>query len=83
MQNPDNPDPGDAALQELLASIAEHTDDPAKREFVLDFLLLLAMKPLAEWSRPELDRLRQTCVYVISLARMSRELETLKGGASW
>lgn len=81
VQNPDIPDPGDAALRQLLASIAERTDDPAKKEFVLDFLH--TMKPLAEWSRPERDILAQTCGYVISLARMSRELETLiNGGAS-
>lgn len=39
MQNPDIPDNGDAAGGEVLARIAGHADDPAKREFVLDLLL--------------------------------------------
>ena len=37
----------------------EHSDDPAKKEFLLDFLL--TMKPLAEWSASELDVLTQAC----------------------
>jgi hypothetical protein len=71
---------GDAALQELLTSIAEHTHDPAKKAFVANFLLTL--RPLAEWSQREFDVLTQTCGYVISLARMGRELGKLNGGAT-
>lgn len=70
-------DTSDSVLQTLLASVAEHTHDPAKKAFVLDFLL--TMEPLAEWPEPELDVLIQTCGYVISLARMSRALERLNG----
>ena len=79
MQNPDTVDDGDASLQELLASVAEDVHDPAKKALVADFLL--TMRPLAEWSTAELDVLTQTCGYVISLARMSRELDKLNGGA--
>jgi hypothetical protein len=74
-----DPDAGDAALQELLASIAEDTHDPARKAFVTN--CLLTMRPLAEWSQPELDVLTDTCGYVISLARMGRELDKLNGGA--
>lgn len=79
MKDPHAVDPGDAALQELLTSVAEHIHDPAKKASVTDFLL--TMKPLAEWPQPELDVLTETCAYVISLARMSRELDKLNGAA--
>lgn len=77
MQDQDKVGTSDAVLRELLASVAEHTHDPANKAFVLDFLL--TMEPLAEWPEPALDALSQTCGYVISLARMSRALERLSG----
>jgi hypothetical protein len=39
MQDQDSIDPGDAALQELIASVADYVDDPVKKEFLLDFLV--------------------------------------------
>lgn len=75
MQDQDKVGTNDAVLQELLASVAEHTHDPAKKAFVLDFLL--TMEPLAEWPEQALDALTHTCGYVISLARMSRALDRL------
>jgi hypothetical protein len=68
-------DPGDAALQELLASMAEYTQDFERRDRLLDHLL--TMPPLVEWSPDALDKLRETCRYIISLARLGRELERL------
>jgi hypothetical protein len=77
MQDQDSVDSGDAALQELIASVADYIDDPVKKELLLDFLII--MRPMAEWSERELEVLTQTCAYVISLARMSRDLEQLNG----
>ena len=77
MQDQNSVDPGDAALQELIASVADYIDDPVKKELLLDFLII--MRPVAEWSEGELQVLTQTCAYVISLARMSRDLEPLNG----
>ena len=76
MQDQDKVSTNDV-LQELLASVAEHTHDPAKKAFVLDFLL--TMEPLAEWPEPALDALTHTCGDVISLARMRRALERISG----
>jgi hypothetical protein len=70
-------DPGDAALQELLANIAERTRDPARRDKLLNFLL--TMPPLVEWSAEELEMLTETSAYIRSLARLGRELEVLNG----
>jgi hypothetical protein len=70
-------DPGDEALQELLANIAERTRDPARRDKLLNFLL--TMPPLVEWSAEELEMLTETCAYIRSLVRLGRELEVLNG----
>jgi hypothetical protein len=77
MQDQDFVDPGDAAPQELLASAAEPTRDPARRDRLLNFLL--TMPPLVEWSAEELEMLTETCAYIRSLARLGRELEVLNG----
>ncbi len=77
MQDQDSVDPGDAALQELIASVADYIDDPVKKELLLDFLTI--MRPMAEWSEGELELLTQTCAYVISLARLNRDLKQLNG----
>lgn len=77
MQDQDAIDFGDAALQELLATVAERTGDPTHKELLLDFLI--SMPPLAEWSAEDRELLAQTCVYITSLARLSRELEQLNG----
>lgn len=66
---------GDAALRELLVTVAERTADPVRKKRVLDFLT--DMPPLAQWPSEEQDMLKQTCAYVTSLARMSRELAHL------
>lgn len=75
VQSDDVIDPGDAALHEFLALVAEQTNDPARRDQVIDFLM--TMPPLAQWSAQERDILTETCGYVISLARLRRELDEL------
>jgi hypothetical protein len=72
MQDQDSVDPGDAALQELLASVAERADDLLKKERLVDYLI--TMPPLAEWSVEQREMLAQTCDYIHSLAQLSREL---------
>lgn len=54
--NPDDVvEPGDAALQTLLAAIAERTHDSERRDRILD--LILTIPPLREWTRASLARL--------------------------
>jgi hypothetical protein len=55
MHDQDFLDPSDAALQNLLASVAERTGDPARKERLLDYLMTIP--PLAEWSVDELEEL--------------------------
>lgn len=59
-------DPGDAAIQALLALTAENTDDE-KREKLLD--AILTIPPLTEWPPDWLDQLRDTCKFIFSLSR--------------
>ncbi|RUP04845.1 MAG: hypothetical protein EKK34_10750 [Mycobacterium sp.] len=77
MNGEDVVDPGHAALQQLLASVAEHTLDPANRDALISYLT--TMPPVAEWSAAEREVVSETCVYIISLARMGRELADLNG----
>jgi hypothetical protein len=60
-------DRGDAAMQALLAAIAERTDDDEKRDRLLDYILTIP--PLKEWPADSLEQLRETCKFVISLGR--------------
>jgi hypothetical protein len=64
-------DPGDAALQELLAAIAERTDDTDKRDRLIDHIL--TGPPLSEWPAASREQLRETCAFVIGLARQLRQ----------
>jgi hypothetical protein len=75
MESDDRVDPGDAALQALLASMAEHTDDAERRDRLLDSMMTIP--PLADWPRDSLNALQETCRYVISLGRLGRELRQL------
>jgi hypothetical protein len=77
VQDPHAVDDGDAALQQMLALTAEQTTDPHKKQAIADFQLTL--RPLAEWSREEREVLMQTRSYIISLARLGREIEQLTG----
>lgn len=51
----DTVEPGDAALQALLAGLAEKTDDDEKRTLLLD--LILTVPPLRQWPTDSLLRL--------------------------
>jgi hypothetical protein len=75
MEPGDVVDPGDAALQALLASMAERTPDIDRRDKLLDFMM--TTPPLADWPTDSLEALRETCQYVISLGRLGRELRQL------
>jgi hypothetical protein len=70
-------DPGDAALQELLACMAEHAHDVERRDVFLDYAM--TVPPLAEWSTESLDALLETGRYIKRLARIMRELRELTG----
>lgn len=72
MESVDLVDPGDAALQALLASMAENTHDFERRDRLLDYVK--TVPPLVDWPTDSLEALRETCQYIISLARLSREL---------
>lgn len=70
MNHDDVVEPGDNALQALLALVAEHTDDQDKRDFLYDFIL--TCPPLHGWPMGSQDRLAETCNYVIGLAVAQR-----------
>jgi hypothetical protein len=67
--------PGDAAIQALLAAIAENTHDHERREKLLD--AVMTIPPLAEWPPECREKLRERCEFVISL---SRELAPIAAG---
>lgn len=48
-------DPGDAALQALLAAIAERTHDHEMRDRILDFIV--SVPPLRQWPSDSLAQL--------------------------
>lgn len=75
MQSGEVVDPGDAALQALLALTAECTRDAERRDRLLGFAI--TVPPLVEWQADRLEVLRGTCEYIISLARLGRELRQL------
>lgn len=70
MCHADAVEPGDAALQALLALTAERTADREKSDLIYDFIL--TCPPLDEWPTSSRDRLAETCNYVIGLARLLR-----------
>jgi hypothetical protein len=78
VESDDVVDPGDAALQALLAAMAENTHDDERREKLLDAILTLS--PLAEWPPDWLDQLRDTCKFIIGLSRDLRQGSARDGG---
>jgi hypothetical protein len=64
-------DPGDAAVQALLAFTAENTGDPAKRDLLIDAILTLP--PLEDWPAESLQKLIETGRFVIGLAEDLRQ----------
>jgi hypothetical protein len=80
VQSDDDVDPGDAAIQALLAAIAANTHDPERREKLLD--AILTIPPLTGWLPDCREKLWETCEFVISLSRdLRRWTETRDGGA--
>lgn len=75
-------DPGDAAMQALLALTAENTDDDEKRERLLD--AILTIPPLTEWPPDCREKLWETCQFVKALADNLRQRKARDGdsGAS-
>jgi hypothetical protein len=64
-------DPGDAAIQALLALTAENTHDHEKREKLLD--AILTIPPLTEWPLDCREKLWETCQFIKSLAEDFRQ----------
>jgi hypothetical protein len=60
-------DPADAALNELLAHMADYTHDEEIRQRILD--LMLTVPPIAEWPPSAIDQWRMTCDYIRNLRR--------------
>lgn len=53
--------------------MAEHSRDAEHRDGPLD--AMMTVPPLTEWSDESREALRETCSYVISIARVGREIE--------
>jgi hypothetical protein len=66
VESDDVVDPGDAAIQALLALTAENTDDDEKREKLLDAILTIL--PLTEWPLDCRETLWETCQFIKGLA---------------
>ena len=77
MNSSDIVDPADASLQELLAQLAEHTDDEDSREKIID--LMLTIPPIAQWPPEMLAEWRKTYDYIRGLRRQleQRHLERM------
>lgn len=79
MESDDVVDPGDAAVQALLALTAEHTRDEEKRDMLMDFLL--TAPPLSEWPPDWREILLDTCKFINYLAEDVRTRgEIIDGG---
>jgi hypothetical protein len=67
----------DAAINELLGQIADRTDEPERRERIID--LMLTLPPSREWPPEALDQFRATYEYIRGLRRdlEQRQLEEM------
>jgi hypothetical protein len=70
-------DPGDAAIQALLAAMAENTRDAERREMLLD--AILTVPPLTEWPSDCREKLWETCQFVKALADDLRQRKARDG----
>jgi hypothetical protein len=77
MDSSDVVHPADARIYELLAQIAESTEDTEKRERIIS--LMLTLPPIAEWPGEVLEQWRGIHDYIRSLRRdlEQRELEKM------
>ena len=65
-------DPGDAAIQALLAAIAENTHDGERRDRLLDYIPTIP--PLTEWPPESREKLWETCQFIRHLSRDLRQM---------
>ena len=77
MDSSDVVDPVDARIYELLAQIAERTEDKERRERIIT--LMLTLPPIAEWPREVLEQWQGIHEYVRGLRRdlEQRQLEEM------
>jgi hypothetical protein len=71
-------DPGDAAIQALLALIAENTHDHEKCDRLIDYILTIP--PLTEWPPDCREKLWKTCQFIKSLAEDLRQRGEIHDG---
>lgn len=71
MEVDDVVDPGDAAIQALLALTAESTDDDEKRDRLMDYIL--TVPPLTQWPPDCREKLGETCQFIKCLAEDLRQ----------
>lgn len=64
-------DPGDAAIQALLALTAENIGDRERRDRLID--AILTIPPIIEWPPDWLQTLRETCYFLKDLAKQARQ----------
>jgi hypothetical protein len=64
-------DPGDAAVQTLLAVMAENTHDDERRDRLLDYILTIP--PLTQWPPDHRRKLWETCEFLKALSRDFRQ----------
>jgi hypothetical protein len=65
-------EPGDAAVQALLALTAEKALDPEKHDLLMDAILTLPS--LTEWPPESLEKLSETCRFIKCLAEDLRQM---------
>jgi hypothetical protein len=66
VESDDIVDPGDAAIQALLALTAENIQDDEKRDKLIDGILTIP--PLTEWPPDCRQKLWDTCQFIKTLA---------------
>jgi hypothetical protein len=71
VESDDVVDPGDAAIQALLALTADTTHDHEKRDRLMDYIL--TVPPLTEWPPDCRKKLWETCQFIKSLAEDLRQ----------
>ena len=71
MESDDRVDPGYAALQAVLAAIADRTADLGERDELFDHIVTLP--PLRDWPTAALVQLQGICTAVAGLSRQLEE----------
>ena len=71
MEAVDSVDPGDAALQAVLAGIADCTPEQEKRDELFDYILTIPS--LKQWPTASLVQLQGICKFVAGLSRQLKD----------